>query len=141
MRERERDPKELSTADIAARDERTTDAIRDDERQRFMRQDEDTRAHEMHADDRTAPLMPEDELGRLQARWREIMAGFVDEPKRSVEAADGLVASTMKEIAEAFANTRSQLESQWSRGGDVSTEDLRLALRQYRSFFERLVAV
>ena len=65
----------------------------------------------------------------------------MDEPRHSVEQADGLVAQTIKRLADQFADARTKLEEQWSRGGDVSTEDLRVALQRYRSFFDRLLAV
>jgi len=66
---------------------------------------------------------------------------FVDEPRRAVEQADNLVAVTMKRLAEMFAEERARLEGQWDRGDNVSTEDLRLALRRYRSFFGRLLSM
>jgi hypothetical protein len=47
----------------------------------------------------------------------------------------------MKRLAEVFANERSGLEKQWGRNEQVSTEDLRIALQRYRSFFERLLDV
>jgi len=40
-----------------------------------------------------------------------------------------------------FSEERKNLEAQWERGGDVSTEDLRVALQRYRSFFARLLSV
>jgi hypothetical protein len=58
-----------------------------------------------------------------------------------VEQADELVAQVMKRLAEIFADERTNLESQWSRGDNVSTEDLRVALQRYRSFFDRLLSV
>jgi len=82
-----------------------------------------------------------DELDNLRTRWKEIQTNFVDEPRKAVEQADGLVASAMKRLAEIFADERSKLEKQWDRGDSVSTEDLRLALRRYRSFFSRLLSV
>lgn len=87
------------------------------------------------------PLFPSQETQDLRDRWHSIQAGFVDEPRKAVEDADGLVASTMKRLAEIFASERDQLESQWDRGDDVSTEDLRVALRRYRSFFDRLLSM
>jgi hypothetical protein len=87
------------------------------------------------------PLFSQEEARTLRARWDAIQVGFVDEPRRSVEEADSLVATAMKRLAEQFAEERSRLEGQWDRGGDVSTEDLRIALRRYRSFFGRLLAV
>jgi hypothetical protein len=77
----------------------------------------------------------------LRARWDAVQAGFVDEPRRAGEQADSLVAAAMKRHAETFAQERSQLEGQWDRGDDVSTEDLRLALQRYRSFFGRLLSM
>jgi hypothetical protein len=88
-----------------------------------------------------APLFDQSETGSLRSRWQEIQGGFVDEPRTSVRQADELVASTMKRLAEVFANERSRLESEWSRGEEVSTEDLRQVLRRYRSFFDRLLTV
>lgn len=89
----------------------------------------------------TAPLFPTDELQDLRTRWGGVQTAFVDEPRRAVEQADGLVASAMKRLAEVFAEERSKLEKQWDRGDDVSTEDLRIALQRYRSFFQRLLSI
>ena len=91
----------------------------------------------------TAPaLFAEDETQRFRGKWTDIQAEFVDEPKKSVQKADHLVAETIKRLAEIFADERAKLEHEWSRGEDrVSTEDLRLALRRYRSFFDRLLSV
>jgi hypothetical protein len=87
------------------------------------------------------PLFPSSELETLRTRWKEIQTAFVDEPRRAVEQADGLVASAMKRLAEVFSEERSQLEKQWDRGDSVSTEDLRVALQRYRAFFDRLLSV
>jgi hypothetical protein len=64
----------------------------------------------------------------------------VDEPRRAVEDADNLVATTMSRLAEVFADERKKLEGQWDKG-DISTEDLRLLLQKYRSFFNRLLSL
>jgi len=90
--------------------------------------------------ERPGTLLPTDEGGELRHRWDTIQTGFVDEPRRAVEEADHLVAQTMKRVAEVFAQERSSLEQQWTRGEDVSTEDLRVAMKRYRSFFDRLLA-
>jgi hypothetical protein len=87
------------------------------------------------------PLLLADEAGNFRARWETIQVGFVDEPRRAVEQADHLVAETMQRLAETFAKERENLEHRWDGGGDVSTEDLRLALRRYRTFFARLLKV
>jgi hypothetical protein len=86
-------------------------------------------------------LLPTGETSPFRSRWDTIQTGFVDEPRQSVEQADSLVAEVMQRLAEVFADERSKLEEQWSRGGDVSTEDLRIALRRYRSFFDRLLSM
>jgi len=91
--------------------------------------------------DASGPLFPSEELQGLRARWKEIQTAFVDEPRKAVEQADGLVASAMKRLAEVFADERSGLEKQWDRGESVSTEDLRVALQRYRAFFDRLLSV
>ena len=87
------------------------------------------------------PLLVADETHTFRSRWDSIQTGFVDEPRHSVEQADGLVAEVMKRLAETFAEERSKLAGQWSRGDNVSTEDLRLALQRYRSFFDRLLSM
>jgi hypothetical protein len=91
--------------------------------------------------DAAAPLFPNNELEALRSRWKEVQTAFVDEPRKAVEEADGLVASAMKRLAEVFAEERSKLEQQWDRGDSVSTEDLRIALQRYRTFFQRLLSV
>lgn len=77
---------------------------------------------------------------RFVARWQEIQAGFVDEPRRAVQDADALVVDMMDRLARMLASERDQLESA-GQTGKVSTEDLRLGLRRYRALFERLLAV
>lgn len=85
------------------------------------------------------PLFADADVNELRERWSNVQAGFVDEPRRAVEDADKLVATVMERLAQGFANERSSLERQWSSGDQVSTEDLRLALQRYRSFFDRLL--
>ncbi len=77
---------------------------------------------------------------RFVARWQEIQAGFVDEPRRAVQDADALVVDMMDRLARMLASEREQLES-LGEAGKVSTEDLRQGLRRYRALFDRLMAV
>jgi len=91
--------------------------------------------------ERPTPMFGRDETNDFHQRWVDIQTGFVDEPRQAVERADALVAAAIKRLAESFAQERSTLEQQWARGADVSTEDLRLALRKYRGFFDRLLSV
>jgi hypothetical protein len=86
------------------------------------------------------PLLPAGETDKFRLQWRELQTVFVDDPPESVHAADQLVAEVMQAVAASFSNHKRELERQWQRGEDVSTEDLRLALRQYRSFFDRLLS-
>lgn len=86
-----------------------------------------------------APLFEERESNDMRTNWQRIQGEFVDDPRASVEKADQLVAGAIKRLAEIFAKERGDLEGTWSRGGEVSTEDLRQALRRYRSFFDRLL--
>ena len=76
-----------------------------------------------------------------RSRWDTIQTSFVDEPRQAVERADSLVAEVMQELAKTFADERQKLEAQWGRGDNVSTEDLRVALQRYRSFFSRLLSI
>jgi hypothetical protein len=91
-------------------------------------------------DDDDVALLPHDEGAGYQFRWQELQTGFVDEPRRTVEQADELVAQVMQRLADSFASERERLEGQWGRGEDVSTEDLRVALQRYRAFFRRLLS-
>jgi hypothetical protein len=86
------------------------------------------------------PLLSEDASAGFTTRWHEIQAGFVDEPRDSVAQADSLVADLMQQLAASFSDERARLEQQWDSGDDVSTEDLRVALTRYRSFFDRLLS-
>ena len=88
-----------------------------------------------------APLFAGEETVRMRTEWDAIQASFVDEPRQAVEQADRLVATAIRRLAEVFAEEKGRLEGQWDRGGDVSTEDLRQALRRYRSFFGRVLSV
>jgi len=87
-----------------------------------------------------APLFEESEADKFRARWMTIQGKFVDDPRDSVEQADDLVEDVIKSITDTFAERRDALEKAWS-GGETSTEELRLALQQYRSFFDRLLAI
>ena len=87
------------------------------------------------------PLMEEDRASGFRERWEDCQRSFVDDPRDTVQKADELVADVMRHLAETFAAERTMLERQWTQGEDVSTEDLRVALQRYRSFFNRLLAI
>jgi hypothetical protein len=75
----------------------------------------------------------------LRERWEGVQAGFVDEPRRAVEAADGLVAEAIAEVERLLAAEREELGAAW-REGEASTDDLLVVFRRYRAVFERLLA-
>jgi hypothetical protein len=140
----EADEKHLSTADMVAAAEGGGPEIETGERLVEPPEEPDTKRAPQGAGgvtetpEEVMALLAEEQAHELRTRWADVQTGFVDEPRRAVEQADALVADAMKRLAQSFANERAQLESQWSGGSNVSTEDLRLALLRYRSFFDRL---
>jgi hypothetical protein len=129
----DRPKQKLSTRDLAGG---SAERAKDEAQKVRNRQETQSR------DDKgSTPLFETEEAESLRSRWTTVQTQFVDEPRRSVEQADELVAATMKRLAEIFASERDELEHNWDRGDDVSTEDLRIALQRYRSFFDRLLSV
>jgi hypothetical protein len=86
-------------------------------------------------------LFAEDELSRLRSRWDDVQSAFVDDPRECVQKADALVSDVVERLTTGFTEARSRLEARWAQGEEASTEDLRLAVRRYREFFQRLLAV
>ena len=123
IREERRERERLSTADLAAANSASTVTIA------------------KAAPEPNLPLFAQNDTQNFRSRWEKIQIGFVDEPKTAVQQADELVASAIKRLADVFAAERQKLESAWDNKSDVSTEDLRVALRRYRSFFDRLLSV
>lgn len=78
-----------------------------------------------------------EDLGR---RWEQVQTKFVDDPQEAVAEADALVDEVIKRTTEELSSHRKQLEDQWARGEDATTEDLRQALQRYRSFFHRMLS-
>jgi hypothetical protein len=110
---------------------------RDDERIR----EEGHAADRAVIDERPTPIFTGAESDGYRTQWDAIQTGFVDEPRKAVQEADALVAQVIRRLSDVFADERGSLEHQWGRGDEVSTEELRLALRKYRSFFERLLSL
>jgi hypothetical protein len=92
-------------------------------------------------EERPAPLFHDQELTGYRTRWSGIQTGFVDEPRRAVEEADALVSELTSRLVQSFTDERRHLEERWGKAENVSTEDLRQAMRRYRSFFERLLTI
>ena len=91
--------------------------------------------HEM-----TGSLIPTQQVEELRQRWMDVQSHFVDEPRKSVEEADQLVLMAIQQIQNGFNAGRANLEQQWSRGDQASTEDLRICLQHYHQFFDRLLS-
>jgi hypothetical protein len=87
------------------------------------------------------PLFSLNDTQDFRSRWEKIQSGFVDEPRKAVEQADELVARAIKRLEEVFAGERQKPEAEWEKTDNVSTEDLRIALRRCRSFLDRLLSV
>jgi hypothetical protein len=91
-------------------------------------------------DEERAPLLASTDAEGFRRRWEDLQAGFVDQPREMVEQANELVGELMQQLSAGFSEKRGELEAQWEKGEDVSTEDLRVALTRYRSFFNRLLS-
>ncbi len=137
----------LRTADLAAagtappssREEREGPEVeRDDIQSQRQSQDADRTASQAEP---LEALFPADTAARYRTRWADVQSGFVDDPRRAVAQGDELVAEVMQSLAESFANERKRLEDELSHTGEASTETLRVGLRRYRSFFERLLSL
>ena len=159
MTELNRTEAKLTTADIAAKAARprTVSAVQDGTTPEEIRTEDSNRGtvvrNQVNRDSAPAttasqqaqdadvptPLFSNSDIGDLRARWSDVQAEFVDEPRRAVEDADQLVATVMQKLAEGFARERGSLEKHWDSGETASTEDLRMALQRYRAFFNRLL--
>ena len=139
-----RDEHNINTDDVVQnKGKLTTEAIAEAGKHPEPRLSDETRAVRQERRN-GAPLEPlfDDTVDHdFRDRWREIQTGFVDEPRRAVEQADGLVAELMQRLAQSFSEQRNTLEHQWDASDKVSTEELRVALTRYRSFFERLLSI
>jgi len=89
------------------------------------------------------PLFSSELSSDLRAQWDTVQIGFVDDPQQAVRDADALVNRALKSLAETFADQRTRLDGSVDAGDETgsTTENLRLALRRYRSFFDRLLSL
>lgn len=138
--------RQLRTSDLAAagtvpasRAEVDDDA--DARSQATMADSDSARAQRAPGSEQLEALFPADAAARYRQRWTEVQSSFVDDPRRAVANGDELVAEVMQSLAESFAQERDRLEEELSHTGEASTEALRVGLRRYRSFFERLLSL
>ena len=130
----------LTTADLAAAAEIPTaqrEVGRDLEAPVIAHQISDAKKE----GEKLAPLFLPDVAKDFRSRWDAVQSSFVDDPRQAVRQGDELVAQVMKSLAETFSSERAKLEGQVDPTDKASTEDLRVALRRYRSFFERLLSL
>ena len=130
----------LTTADLSAAAELPTakrDIVRDLEAPVVANQTSDAKKEV----EQLVPLFLPDVAKDFRSRWDAVQSSFVDDPRQAVQHGDELVAHVMKSLAETFSRERAKLEGQVNATDKASTEDLRVALRRYRSFFERLLSL
>jgi hypothetical protein len=135
---------ELTTADMANTNRPVEEAapavMREAETRRLHAVPSQADTHQPQSEPDTVPVLGTEDANSFRTRWDSIQAEFVDDPRHAVENADHLVAEAIQRLAQVFADERTELERQWDRGDDVSTEDLRMALQRYRTFFHRVLA-
>ena len=141
-----RDPREtLSTADLATAAEERQHARQEAAAQESKRDAREARAAApaAHAgnEEKLAPLFTPQVCDDFRHRWDQVQFSFVDDPKRAVREGDELVAQVMKSLAQSFSQERSRLEKELGQNDAGSTENLRVALQRYRSFFQRLLSL
>ena len=133
---------EVDTGEERMRNEQITEDRREENRAEHRSERDDSRntSRDTSREDDYVALFEDSEAEQFRTQWLEIQSRFVDDPSISVKEADDLVANVIKNITRSFADKRISLESQW-KSGDVSTEELRVAMKRYRSFFNRLLTL
>ena len=103
---------------------------------------EDKEQWEQTAPRQTEERRPEQmQTDELQSRWNLIQKEFVDDPHTSVKKAEALVAEMMDKVRQILSEQQMSLNESINGHDDISTEDLRVALQRYRSFFNRLLEI
>ena len=133
---------EIDTGEERMRNEQITEDRREENRAepRSERDESRNTSRDTSREEDYAALFEDNEAEGFRTQWLDIQSRFVDDPSVAVKEADDLVAEVIKNITRSFADKRISLESQW-KSGDVSTEELRVALKRYRSFFNRLLTL
>jgi len=131
--------RKLTTADLAAASEQLSEPDRSAREEQPQARQPDPNARKR--DEELAALFPPDATNDFRSRWDAVQISFVDDPARAVREADELVAQVMKSLADSFAGERARFEGEVEQAGNASTETMRIALRRYRSFFQRLLSL
>lgn len=134
------DERPLTTADIARGGAPDHDERRMDDAMPANR--EPVRSAPQQQSEPLAALFPPQAADDFRHRWDNIQIGFVDDPRAAVHNADELVAQVLKSLAGSFAEQRTEIESRMGQDdGTGNTEEMRMALKRYRSFFQRLLTL
>ncbi|MFJ3942338.1 hypothetical protein [Streptomyces griseoaurantiacus] len=90
-----------------------------------------------------SPLLAHEATEKFSAQLHHAVGGFVDAPRAAVEEADHVLEEVADLVADALNRRRRDLRAAWQSGdgNDSDTERLRVALRDYREFAERLLHV
>ncbi|MBT2414575.1 hypothetical protein J7I94_29185 [Streptomyces sp. ISL-12] len=91
------------------------------------------------------PLLPHEECDKLEQRLHHAVSGFVDAPRAAVEEADRVLEEITSRFTDAVTRRRRTLRASWQSADTerqataADTEQLRLALRDYRELSENLM--
>jgi hypothetical protein len=100
---------------------------------------DDAPARVAEDDESSARLFRPEAAERFRVEWQQIQTRFVDDPKDAVQGADHLLAEVLQSLTGTVTERKHELEGQWHGESETLTEDLRLALRRYRSFVNHLL--
>jgi hypothetical protein len=82
----------------------------------------------------------DDAVRHFRAAWHEVKAEFVDDPVTALTRAHDLLTDAVNELTEALLAERDELDP--LRGSATpDTESMRMAMRGYREFLERILAL
>jgi hypothetical protein len=82
----------------------------------------------------------DDATRHFRAAWHEVKADFVDDPVTALTRAHDLLTDAVNELTESLLAERDELDP--LRGSSTpDTESMRMAMRGYREFLERILAL
>jgi hypothetical protein len=90
--------------------------------------------------DPVAALWGTDLVEQYRSQWRDLQLTFVDDPKRATDAAASLVDDAVTSLTSTLQAQKQSLDG-WRSTRDGDTEVMRVALRSYRGFLDRLLGI
>ncbi|MBQ0993671.1 hypothetical protein PSH03_006180 [Micromonospora sp. PSH03] len=85
-----------------------------------------------------ATLLDRDTAQGFRDRWRDVQLRFVDDPQGAAGEAQSLVEEAIQALSSALAAQKNTLGG-WQDAGSADTEQLRMAVRNYRDFLDRVL--